>query len=332
MKNEVQWTFKNDPFTDIKPALLNSADIQAYQEVCGLIEGEEFSFKRLKSASYEITFKGDGYWWDLKGPQQRQRIEGDKPFLIKKNSIAYISPDVKFTLPDFMAMRFNLRINLVHRGLLLGTGPLVDPGFEGRLLIPLHNLTSQDIDVYAKDGLIWVEFTKISLLTDPSANTTTRAGKKYVFKPFPPEKKNLTSTDYFTAAGRGPFKSSLAELLESATEVLKTIRQWSFFGAIAGAVGIAALVISALQFGMQSTSTIRDANQWVQDSRQELAKKYVESKEATDELRARLDALESKIASKSNSSGSGSRTAKPTSKNSDAGTNRSTPIPTKSPK
>src|SRR6267143_7218611 len=147
MQNQVRWTFATDPFQQIPPALLNSADIQAYQDACGLVRGEVFSLERLKPASYEIRFRGDVYWWDLTGPRRQQRIEGDQSFQIKKNSIVYISPDVIFALPDFIAIRFNLRINLVHRGLLLGTGPLVDPGFEGRLLIPLHNLTSQDIEV-----------------------------------------------------------------------------------------------------------------------------------------------------------------------------------------
>ena len=59
-----------------------------------------------------------------------------------------------------MALRFNLQIRHVHRGLLLGTGPLVDPGYWGKLCIPLHNLTDEDYPISRDDGLIWVEFTK----------------------------------------------------------------------------------------------------------------------------------------------------------------------------
>ena len=44
----------------------------------------------------------------------------------------------------------------------MGTGPLVDPGFEGKLLIPLHSLTADDYEIEAGEGLIWVEFTKLS--------------------------------------------------------------------------------------------------------------------------------------------------------------------------
>ncbi len=30
--------------------------------------------------------------------------------------------------------------SIVYKGLLLGTGPIVDPGFVGKLYIPLHKL------------------------------------------------------------------------------------------------------------------------------------------------------------------------------------------------
>lgn len=48
------------------------------------------------------------------------------------------------------------------RGCLLGTGPIVDPGFEGRIMIPVHNLTANIDELKAGDGLIRVEFTKLS--------------------------------------------------------------------------------------------------------------------------------------------------------------------------
>jgi len=48
---------------------------------------------------------------------------------------------------------------------LLGTGPLVDPDYWGKLCIPLHNLTNLDYTIPRDEGLIWVEFTKTT--SDP---------------------------------------------------------------------------------------------------------------------------------------------------------------------
>ena len=38
----------------------------------------------------------------------------------------------------------------------------MDSGFSGSLLIPLHNLTNNNYEICGGDGIIWVEFTKLS--------------------------------------------------------------------------------------------------------------------------------------------------------------------------
>ena len=65
-------------------------------------------------------------------------------------------------MPAYIVARFNLKISLVYKGLLLGTGPIVDPCFEGRLSIPLHNLTHNNYTLLGGDTLIAMEFTKTS--------------------------------------------------------------------------------------------------------------------------------------------------------------------------
>lgn len=294
MQNKARWTFANDPFPKIPPALLNSADIQAYQEACGLVQGETFSLDRLKAASYEISCLGDVYLWDENNDRQQRRIEDGKPFKIKKNSIIYVCPDARFTLPDFIAMRFNLTINLVHRGLLLGTGPLVDPGFGGRLLIPLHNLTSQDIPIDANDGLIWVEFTKLSPLTDASSMESVHGSSRYKFKGFPPKKESRDVAHYFKEAGGGPFRSSLMALLSAAELLDEKFGRYAFWGAIGGAIAIATLVVTVIAFWTQSVGVLRDANQWLSESQNSVAAAQAENKKTIDALTTRIEVLESK--------------------------------------
>ena len=82
--------------------------------------------------------------------------------LIRANSIVFVECDLDFRLPNFLALRFNLQIRHVHRGLLLGTGPIIDPGYWGKLCIPLHNLTNADYSIPRSEGLIWIECTKTS--------------------------------------------------------------------------------------------------------------------------------------------------------------------------
>ena len=154
-----------DPYVDIEPALLNSVHIKRYgREECLVTD---FDPARVNPASYTMCLLGTLYWWERKGTrvvQQQLTITDEKPVILPRNSISYLLTDQEFRLPQYIAARFNLHIRHVHKGILLGTGPLVDPGFAGPLLIPLHNLTDNDYRIPSGDPIIWVEFTKLSPL------------------------------------------------------------------------------------------------------------------------------------------------------------------------
>ena len=91
-----------------------------------------------------------------------REIRSGEKVILHRNSITYLWAKEKLRLPEYIAVRFNLHIRHVHKGILLGTGPLIDPGFFGSWLIPLHNLTNNDYELTGEEGIIWVEFTKVS--------------------------------------------------------------------------------------------------------------------------------------------------------------------------
>lgn len=265
-----------DPFPEIVPALLNSADIYDYVTATGMIS--PFYTKNLKSASYEIGVLGTVVYWDKDGKENSLNLRKEEKFTLRRNSIAFVTPESKFRLPDYMALRFNLRITHVHRGILLGTGPLVDPGFEGKLLIPLHNLTTNDYEIKGGDPLIWVEFTKLSPNKrwdgGKSHESSERSGR---YKPFPDDKKNLAATYYLSKASpHRPIRSSIPDALESARQSAKEAREKAdliakrvTWGGIASIIGL----VVAISFGLyQIASLVQDSNIYVGDARSELNK------------------------------------------------------------
>ncbi len=158
-----------DPYPDIKPALLNSADILKYIITTGMLY--PFDIEQLEGASYEVKLAGKVVFWTAKGEKVVKNIvetpdpekpEEDREFTLEKNSIAFVTLEPMFRIPDYLALRFNLKITHIYKGLLLGTGPLVDPGFVGRLSIPLHNLTGNSYKFEYGKGMIQLEFTKLS--------------------------------------------------------------------------------------------------------------------------------------------------------------------------
>ncbi len=142
-----------DPEEGVR-GMLSADRIQYYARLVGMIS--PFNEERLKPASYELTL----------GP--RCQVEGrdrvltpEKPtLLIPPNSIAFVSMGERLLLPHYIAARFNLRISLVYRGLLLGTGPQVDPGFQGVLSCPLHNISNNPIMIQLGEHVATIDFVK----------------------------------------------------------------------------------------------------------------------------------------------------------------------------
>lgn len=278
-----------DPFPEIPPALLNENDIYNYCRITGMVfpfESEERVLNtKLKFASYEIDFLGDVHYVDdndvYKPPPER--IEKGTPFTLRKNSIAFVYLQTEFRLPYYIAIRFNLKIRHVHRGLLLGTGPLVDPGYKGRLLVPLHNLTSKDYTLIGGEGLIWVEFTKLS----PHVYWNPDARKSFKSTPIkaPSHRKiDFSAQQFFNLASEGkPAASSIPgevriatksaeDAKSTAVEIQKKVEKYAMLGAVAIIISIAGLVIETRSLILSASSGISSATIAVTSFRDEQMK------------------------------------------------------------
>lgn len=255
-------TRKNDPFPDIPPALLNSADIHDYVEATAMIY--PYDPKYLKSSSYEAQIGSRAYFWDDEGNQRITNLDENNTVKLRPNSLVFFETLQKFYLPYYMAIRFNLRITNVHRGLLLGTGPLVDPGFQGHLLIPIHNLTNNTYTFRGGEPFIWVEFTKISPSVIWSAGD--RSPRIGLYEPFPESKVDRKPWQYFeNANNHNPISNAvpaaLADAQESANRAKREIRVLSvgaIFAAIIAVIGFYPLITGSLDLSRNTSGLVLD--------------------------------------------------------------------------
>ncbi len=275
---------KSDPFPQIAPALLNSADISDYIAKTGMIY--PYYPDKLKSASYEVNLLGQITEWDDKGKKIEHTLKKGDAFTLKKNSIAFLTPESTFRLPAYIAIRFNLKITFVQRGLLLGTGPLVDPGFEGKLSIPLHNLTANDYTFEGGEGLIWVEFTKISHYKDwvGKDEDASRFGR---YIDFPNEKKYLEQEDYLKKARKGQgtntIRSSIPEAVETAVTAAKKMRNWNIGLVVAAVIGIVTWIAMMFYGNCQVMQLVKDSTNFVQQTKKDfIIEKNLKTKEIAD--------------------------------------------------
>jgi hypothetical protein len=98
--------------------------------------------------------------------------------------LIYIRFFEEINLPFYIIARFNLRVKQVYRGLLLGTGPQVDPGFRGHLNCPIHNFTDEPKRIRFREALATIDFEK-----------TTTFGQSYFANRTADQIRNISFAD-----------------------------------------------------------------------------------------------------------------------------------------
>lgn len=256
-----------DPFPDIPPALLNSADILDYVSATGMLY--PFDRAKLKSASYEVNLLGPYVIHDeTTGRRRRGILEPGESFTLPKNSIAFMTVEPFFRVPDYIALRHNLKIGHVYKGLLVGTGPLIDPGFVGKIALPLHNLTENDYEFEGGEGIIWVEFTKLSPRPEWSGGSGARTAS---YVTFAAEKTREKDVDAYIADAvdllPAPASSS-AMIGNRASEAVSVANEARNTTRIVSTIGVVAL----LSLGLAAIEQIVSLNYQIADLKVEVGR------------------------------------------------------------
>lgn len=290
-------TKSRDPYPEIPCALLNSADIADYIAETGMID--PFHSDNLTSASYMACIEGPIYIYKYGEHDGPTLVDGNKGWTLRKNTIAYVNIEPYFRLPDYIALRFNLRVTLVHRGLLLGTGPMIDPGFVGKILIPLHNLTNNNYYFEANARLIAIEFTK----TSPNRRwypelevNGARSGNYIEWRQNPWDNTFNFLERALENQQRKTVVSSMEGIrrdLESATK--KAGHAVSLFRSF-GVIGFLAVVVAMSGITYMTWSLIRDTraewNDYLEDVRSDIATRQDDQEQRLEILKQTINSIQ----------------------------------------
>ena len=281
-------TRHKDPFPDIAPALLNTADLIDYIAATGMLH--PFTIDRakpadmLKPASCGMRLHGEVLYFEGREPKEARKItrtlEPGEELVLEPNSITYVTLEPVLRLPDYIAARFNLTIREIYRGILVGTGPLVDPGFVGHIYLPLHNLTCNEYVLTGGEPVAWMEFTKIS--PNKSWHDTYNShGRCAPYVPFPDRKRELTLDKYLARASSKPIMSSIPVSIEKAERSVDRVRRavqrqvrivgaFSFLALVAVAIALAGVVITVANLVEDSNSSRTDLTHQVSNLEHEV--------------------------------------------------------------
>lgn len=248
----------------------------------GLLVSEEYQPKNLRPAAYTLRI-GDPYI-DSDGIEQRLSDQS-KSILFKKNSIIFVSTKERLELPYYVIARFNLRVNWIYNGILLGTGPQVDPGFAGYLSCPLYNLTDKDLVIQRGEDFATIDFEKTTELLPGSSlakkeKTINEAINKRV------QSVGSEMHTFYTAGPLDPLgwrKSH--KIVSSLTEMEIEVKTWRKLG-IGSVIAFFGLTLSLLAFG---------ANLYRQNS--DLSRQTAQTASALEEANAKIVKLEEIVAS-----------------------------------
>jgi dCTP deaminase len=137
--------------------------ILTHQQIIAAYKNEEilinpFDEEQVQAASY-----------DLRVGEKGATTSSKKLINIREHGFLALQPGdfgvltilEELRLGPQYAARFGLRSKYARKGLIATTGPQIDPGYHGRLIIGITNLTPKPVALAYKDDLISVEFHRL---------------------------------------------------------------------------------------------------------------------------------------------------------------------------
>lgn len=238
-----EWKYA-DPHSSDRGILL--AD--QIHELCdvGLLIAEEYKRDNLRPASYTLRV-GKQYIGSDGSPHLL--TDEDDSFVFGQNSIVFVSTMEKLEIPFYIAARFNIRVAWVYDGVLLGTGPQVDPGFSGFLSCPLYNLTNLDITIKRGQDFATIDFEKTTGLLPGS---TVEEKKRVIEEARDKEISEISGRCYsfYKVPPLSPLKHKKAHrIVSSLLEMREEVRTWRHLG-IGSVIAFFGLTLSLLGLGV----------------------------------------------------------------------------------
>lgn len=119
---------------------------------------EPFEERQIQAASYDCRVGDQGATTSAK---RKVDIRHDGYLALEPGDFGVLTVLEKIELGAQYAARFGLRSKFARKGLIATTGPQIDPGYRGRLIIGLTNLTPKTVSLPHKDDLISIEFHRL---------------------------------------------------------------------------------------------------------------------------------------------------------------------------
>jgi len=136
--------------------LTNKQIEEAYRK--GDILINPFDVNQVQAASYDFRVGAQGATTSSK---KLVDIKSNGFILLQPGDFGVVTVMEELRLGPQYVGRFGLRSKYARKGLIATTGPQIDPGYHGKLILGITNLTPRPVSLPYKDDFISVEFHRL---------------------------------------------------------------------------------------------------------------------------------------------------------------------------
>ena len=136
--------------------LTDAQIVEAYKK--GDIVIDPFDEKQIQAASYDLRVGAQGATTSTK---KIVNLKDTGYLALQPGDFGVVTCLEIVRLGPQHAARIGLRSKYARKGLIATTGPQIDPGYHGRLIIGITNLTPKPVSLPYKDDLLTVEFHRL---------------------------------------------------------------------------------------------------------------------------------------------------------------------------
>ncbi len=125
---------------------------------------ENMSDANVQACSYDLRM-GNQYYYDDgdNNHQANVRTLGIGEYLkIPPNAICYVITEELVNIPGDLTASISLSFGLIKRGVMLAAQPPYDPGYSGKTVALLHNLSNETIVIKRKDHSLNIIFEELT--------------------------------------------------------------------------------------------------------------------------------------------------------------------------
>jgi dCTP deaminase len=117
-----------------------------------------FEARQVQAATYDFRVGAQGATTSSK---KLVDIKSNGFILLQPGDFGVVTVLEELRLGPQYVGRFGLRSKYARKGLIATTGPQIDPGYHGKLILGITNLTPRPISLPYKDDFVTVEFHRL---------------------------------------------------------------------------------------------------------------------------------------------------------------------------